>query len=152
LISEGILAIPQTWQFDLDAGQLVDPVTNNAQPEIWFNAVTDTERYLSPVGQAKLALTDITSSSYQDCVDTLTRPSDVQSLPSSSPDKVVPLGSIPLDVNRDIAINTEARFCVRTSVGAISLFWLDSPLDTYPRTMLIRYKTWSGSEVISSQP
>jgi hypothetical protein len=130
LISEGILAIPQTWQFDLDAGQLVDPVTNNAQPEIWFNAVTDTERYLSPVGQAKLALTDITSSSYQDCVDTLTRPSDVQSLPSSSPDKVVPLGSIPLDVNRDIAINTEARFCVRTSVGAISLFWLDSPLDT----------------------
>jgi hypothetical protein len=146
-ITEGVLAVQQTWMFDLDARPLLDPYANNDDPsDIWFEAITDSERYLVPLRAAEIAMTDVTVSGYRDCLETLARPSEsnIRSLGSTATS--IPPGSIALDVEGDGGVTAETRFCVRTNAGGISLFWFDRPLDTFPRTVIIRYRTWAAND------
>jgi hypothetical protein len=146
-ITEGVLAVQQTWMFDLDDGRLLDPYANNGDPsDIWFEAITDSGRYLVPLRAAEIAMTDVTVSGYRDCLETLARPSEsnIRSLGATA--ESIPPGSIALDVEGDGGVTSETRFCVRTNAGGISLFWFDSPLDTFPRTVIIRYRTWAAND------
>jgi hypothetical protein len=146
-ITEGVLAVQQTWMFDLDAERLLDPYANNGDPsDIWFEAITDSERFLSPLRAAEIAMTDVTVSGYRDCLETLARPSESNIRSFGSTAKSIPPGSIALDVEGDGGVTPETRFCVRTNAGGISLFWFDSPLDTLPRTVIIRYRTWAAND------
>ena len=45
IFATGLLAIPQTWLVDLDAGVVAAGVK---AVDIWFEAVTETERYITP--------------------------------------------------------------------------------------------------------
>jgi hypothetical protein len=146
-ITEGVLAVRQTWMFDLDARPVLDPYANNDDPsDIWFEAITDSERYLVPLRAAEIAMTDVTVSGYRDCLATLARPSESNIRSFGSAAKSIPPGSIALDVEGDGGVTSETRFCVRTNAGGISLFWFDRPLDTFPRTLIIRYRTWAAND------
>jgi hypothetical protein len=51
--AQGVLAIPQTNLVDLDRGVLAPPMSD---VDLWFEAVTWTERYLSAVNGATMAV------------------------------------------------------------------------------------------------
>jgi hypothetical protein len=146
-ITEGVLAVEQTWMFDLDGGRLLDPFADTGDPsDIWFEAIADSERYLVPLRTAEITMTDVTASGYRDCLEALAHPSESNIWLLGSTATSIPPGSIALDVEGDDGVTSETRFCVRTNAGGISLFWFESPLDRFPRTMIIRYRTWAAND------
>ncbi|MDX5351383.1 MAG: hypothetical protein LPJ95_11895, partial [Paracoccaceae bacterium] len=52
--STGTVDLPQTWRVDLETGA----IGGGAGADLWFRAVTASQRYLQPVGSARLALGD----------------------------------------------------------------------------------------------
>jgi hypothetical protein len=50
--SSGIVAVPQTYLFDLDSGAV------GSSGDIWFHAVSATKRYIEPRGGAQMAVGD----------------------------------------------------------------------------------------------
>lgn len=115
VIASGNRKIPQTYLFDLDSGKLVQ----NGDADIWFEAETETERYLTPKNGAALGFTR-EKPSFEVCskVRMAERRIPIQRFPES------------------------AYACVRTSRGNLSAFKLLEPVGPSPGVMLILFSTW----------
>lgn len=115
IIASGNRKIPQTYLFDLDSGALV----RDGEADIWFEAETETERYLTPRNGAAIGFTR-DKPSYEVC-------SNVRMA-----QKRIPIERIP----------ESAYACVRTSRGNIAAFKLLEPVGPSPGVMQIQFRTW----------
>ncbi len=115
VLASGNRKIPQTYLFDLDSGKIV----RDGDADFWFEAVTETERYLTPRNGAAIGFTR-EKPSYESC-------STVRMT-----EKRIPIQRVP----------ESAYTCVRTSRGNLSAFKLREPVDPSPGVMKISYITW----------
>lgn len=117
LIAGGNRKIPQTYLFDLDSGEIV----RNGEADIWFEAETETERYLTPRNGAAIGFTR-EKPSYETCssVRMAERRIHIQRIPGN------------------------VFACVRTSRGNIAAFKLLEPVGPSPGVMQIYFSTWKG--------
>lgn len=112
----GPFSLKQTWSVDLDRG------TSDGQTDIFFEAVTATERYLTPRNGAALAIAGSRSVGLDGCRDLgYTR----QRTP----------------LNRFTA---GTYVCVITSEGRYSQFRVNTAPGASPGTMEIGYTTWAN--------
>jgi hypothetical protein len=132
--SSGVLAVPQTWPFDLDAGRLVD---NTAQSDVWFEANTDTERFLVPESGARIVVGGLAALGASGCAAALARPYPDDAGPFFMKSTRLPTGTIPVP-----ALTSQSHLCVRTDEGRIAEFWFDAPIALLGKTIVIRYETW----------
>jgi len=114
--STGLLTIPQTWTVDLDEGV----VGAGEDADIWFEALTATERYVTPRNRAKIAKVGTRSVGSVGCMAT--------SLSSSK-----------IDIN-DLPEGTYV--CVLTNEGRFSQFRVNAPVGPSPGTLSVGYTTW----------
>lgn len=115
LLASGNRKIPQTYLFDLDAGE----IARNGEADIWFEAETETERYLTPRNGAAIGFTR-ESPSYETC-------SNVRLA-----ERRIPIQRFP-----------EAAYaCVRTNRGNVAAFKLLEPVGPSPGVMQIHFSTW----------
>ncbi len=113
--SDGIISVPQTYLFDLDSGAV------GSSGDIWFHAVSATERYIEPRGGAQMAVGDRSNRQFAGC-----SAADYATTPARLAD--VPVGSY---------------ICVRTNEGRISQFRMNAITpDASPSTLTIGYTTW----------
>lgn len=119
VIASGNRKIPQTYLFDLDSGKLV----RNGDADIWFEAETETERYLTPRNGAAIGFTrEKLSLEVCSAVRMAERRIPIQRLPEG------------------------VYACVRTSRGNLAAFKLLEPVGPSPGTMLIQFSTWERSD------
>lgn len=112
----GPLSIPQTWQADLDEGQV-----GEGTADIWFQAVTGTERYIDPRNGAQIGIYAGGSGiSESDCAST----------PKSG--NRIPIASAPVGT----------YICYRTSEGRNGVFRVNQPVGPSPGTLEIGFTTW----------
>jgi hypothetical protein len=114
--STGLLDIPQTWPADLDEGV----VGAGTASDIWFEAVTAAERYVTPRNGATMAKVGTTAVGRSDCA-------------------AAPLSASRIHVN-DLPEGTYV--CVRTNQGRYSEFRVNAPIGPSPGTLKIGYTTW----------
>ncbi len=115
VLARGNLEVHQTYLFDLDSGQIV----RNGDADFWFEAVTETERYLTPRNGAAIGLTR-EKTTYESC-------SQVKMT-----ERRIPIQRI-----------AESYYaCVRTSRGNLGSFKLREPVGPSPGVMKISYITW----------
>ncbi len=113
----GSLDIPQTFSADLDEGM----VTSGSTSDIWFEAVTATQRYITPRNGAKISNVGTSSVGYAGCV-------------SAS------LSTSRININ-DLPVGSYV--CVRTSAGRYSQFRVNAPaVGPSPGTLHIGFTTW----------
>lgn len=115
VLARGNLDVHQTYLFDLDSGQIV----RNGDADFWFEAVTETERYLTPRNGAAIGLTR-EKTTYESC-------SQVNM------------------TERRIPIQRIAEYsyaCVRTNSGNLASFKLREPVGPSPGVMKISFITW----------
>lgn len=112
--STGPIDLPQTWSANLDNGAV-----GGAGTDIWYEAVTNVEKYLTPKGSARLALGDGTNRGYAGCASE-----------DFSADRV-PLGDMP----------PGTYVCAKTDQGRISQFRVNGFAGT---TMKLGYTTWAN--------
>ncbi|ABB31433.1 PASTA domain containing protein [Geobacter metallireducens RCH3] len=117
MITQGRGEIRQTYLFDLDAGS----IAQNGDADIWFEAETETERYLTPRNGASLGFTR-EKPTYENC-------SKVKMT-----QRRIPIQRIPENAN----------VCVRTNRGNLSAFKIREPVGPSPGVMKISYITWEG--------
>lgn len=110
----GPLSVPQTYVFDLDTGAV------GGQGDIWFEAVTHAELYLTPRGGARMAVGDRSNRGYAGC-----------SSASYSTARVA-LSAVPVG----------SYVCVRTNEGRISQFRVNAISAGSPKTLTLGYTTW----------
>lgn len=117
---QGTLSVPQTWNADLDQGTLA---FGRPPADIWFQAVTDTERYLTPVGGAEAAIFGGTAPEKPGCLGlTLsTEWIDMQDLPRGT------------------------FVCVLTGAGRVSQVSIIGAPSSSPDTLVIGIKTFAFS-------
>ncbi|MFH1027782.1 MAG: PASTA domain-containing protein, partial [Pseudomonadota bacterium] len=115
VLARGNLEVHQTYLFDLDSGKIV----RNGDADFWFEAVTETERYLTPRNGAAIGLTR-EKTTYENC-------SQVKMT-----ERRIPI--------QRVAENYYA--CVRTSRGNLASFKLRAPVGPSPGVMKISYITW----------
>ncbi|MDO9308889.1 MAG: PASTA domain-containing protein, partial [Deltaproteobacteria bacterium] len=115
VLARGNLEVHQTYLFDLDSGKIV----RNGDADFWFEAVTETERYLTPRNGAVIGLTR-EKTTYESC-------SQVKMT-----ERRIPI--------QRVAENYYA--CVRTSHGNLASFKLREPVGPSPGVMKISYITW----------
>ena len=115
--STASIAVPQTWEFDLDEGG----VGSNPQADVWFEAVNPYEMYLTPRNGARIWVGDGSNRNLAGCS-------------SGGPYSTarVPLASVPVGT----------YVCVRTNQGRYSQFRVNSLSGGYPKTLNIGYTTW----------
>jgi hypothetical protein len=113
--SRGTLSVPQTWAVDLDEGK----VGARQEADIWFEAVTATERYLTPQNGSLIAV-----------VRQKIAPDVCGQAPLSA-------ARIPI---RDLAQST--LVCARTSQGHYAGFRVNETVGPSPGTLKISYVTW----------
>ena len=116
--STGLLTISQTWTADLDEGE----VGAGADSDIWFQAATATERYITPRNGATIAKVGTTSVGLGGCME-------------------APLSSSRININ-DLPEGTYV--CVRTNLGRYSQFRVNEPVGPSPGTLNIGYTTWEA--------
>lgn len=116
--STGPLSIPQTYLADLDEGHL----DTTAEADIWFEAVTATERYVTPQHGATIAIAGPTSVNRDGCM--------ALTLSSAR----IPLSSMPVGT----------YVCVLTTHGRYSQFRVNAPVGPSPGTLVIGYTTWEA--------
>jgi hypothetical protein len=139
----GVLAVPQTWEFDLDTGRLAEsgPANLGDPNDIWFEAVTNSDRYLVPLVGGGIAAVGAEATGYAGCLTALAQSTQTDG-GSSSPSMQPPReGSIPVT-----DLRSDSSLCVRTNEGRVSEFWLENPVDYFqvsPLTIVIRYRTWA---------
>ena len=114
--STGSLAIDQTWMADLDEGQ----VDVGAGMDIWFEAETATERYVTPTNGAMIAAVGTSSIGREGCA----------AAPLSN--SRIPIQSLPAG----------AYVCVRTNQGRFSQFRVNAAVGPSPGVLQIEYTTW----------
>ncbi len=122
------LTIDQTWTADLDNGR----VGGRSGVDIWFQAKTATQRYITPRGGARLARVGRQAPGYGDC-------------------KKASLGSASVPVS---ASTSGDYFCVRTNEGRYARFKITEPVGKSPGKLVIALTTWEGanSSVTLSAP
>lgn len=113
--STGGIDWKQTWLIDLDDGSQASGGDN----DLWYEAVTDTEKYIAPQNGAQIATGDYTQHGYTGCQDV-----------DYTTDR------IPLE---DAAIGS--YICVKTNEGRTSEFRVNGFDGT---TMKIGYATWAN--------
>jgi hypothetical protein len=112
----GPLSIPQTWQADFDTGQV-----GEGTADVWFHAVTATERYIEPRNGAEIGIYAGGSGiSKGDCVAT----------PKSG--NRIPIASAPVGT----------YICYQTSEGRHGVFRVNEPVGPSPGTLEIGFTTW----------
>jgi len=112
----GPLSIPQTWQADFDTGQV-----GEGTADIWFHAVTATQRYIEPVNGAQIGIYAGGSGiAKSDCVAT---PKSSDRIPVSH----APVGTY---------------VCYLTSDGRHGAFRVNEPVGPSPGTLEIGFTTW----------
>ncbi len=114
--STGPLSIQQTYLADLDEGK----ITSGTTADIWFEAVTATQRYVTPVNGARIAKAGMTSIGRNGCA-------------------AAPLSSTRININ-DLPIGSYV--CVRTNQGRYSQFRVNAAVGPSPGTLVIGYTTW----------
>lgn len=114
--STGPLEIPQTWTADLDEGV----VGAGSDADIWFEAVTATERYVTPQNGASVAVVGISSVGRDGCA-------------------AAPLSTARIDID-DLPVGTYV--CVQTNLGRYSQFRVNAPMGPSPGTLVLGYTTW----------
>jgi beta-lactam-binding protein with PASTA domain len=114
--SRGSLSIPQTWTVDLDDGK----VGARQEADIWFEAVTATERYLTPQNRSLIAVVR------------------QRIAPEVCAQATLSAARIPI---RDLPQSTYV--CVRTNQGRFSAFRVNEAVGPSPGTLKISYVTWN---------
>ena len=114
--SMGSLDIPQTWTVDLDEGVIGDAWT----ADIWFEAVTAVERYVTPRNGATIAIVGTIGVGPSGCAAVRLSTSRI------------PIGDLPKGT----------YVCVRTNSGHYSQFHVTAPVGPSPGTLSIEYITW----------
>lgn len=112
----GSLSIPQTWQADFDTGEV-----GSGTADIWFHAITATERYIEPRNGAQIGIYGGGSGISK---------SDCEATPKSG--NRIPVGSAP----------EGTYICYLTSDGRHGLFRVNAPIGASPGTMEIGFTTW----------
>ncbi|MCP4357073.1 MAG: hypothetical protein GY796_03525, partial [Chloroflexi bacterium] len=111
----GNLTIPQTWTVDLDTGL----IGAGSLADIWFEAVTETERYVTPRNGAQIAAVGTTSLGRDGCA-------------------AVSLADSRIHIN---ALPPGTYVCVRTNQGHYSEFRVNEAVGPSPGTLNISYST-----------
>ncbi|MGV3490893.1 MAG: SH3 domain-containing protein [Devosia sp.] len=111
--STGPIDLPQTWEANLDNGNV-----GGGGVDIWYRAVTSTEKYITPRNGAGLALGDGSNRGYEGCAE-----EDFSGDPIALED--MPVGTY---------------VCAKTNQGRISQFRVNGFTGT---TMRLGYTTWS---------
>jgi TolB protein len=114
--STGFLDIMQTWMADLDEGE----VGVSVEADIWFHAVTATERYVEPRNGAKIAIVGTTAVGRDGCA--------AASLSTSR----ININDLPVGI----------YFCVLTNQGRYCQFHVNATVGPSPGTLSIGYTTW----------
>jgi hypothetical protein len=112
--STGPIDLPQTWSANLDNGAV-----GGAGTDIWYEAVTSDEKYLTPKGSARLALGNGSNRGYEGCVGE-----------DFSADRVA---------LEDMPVGTYV--CAKTDQGRISQFRVNGFVGT---TMKLGYTTFNN--------
>jgi hypothetical protein len=120
--STGPLTISQTWTADLDEGE----VGAGADSDIWFQAATATERYITPRNGATIAKVGATSVGLEGC-------------------REAPLSSSRININN---LPEGTYVCVRTNLGRYSQFRVNEPVGPSPGTLNIGYTILNGISTI----
>jgi len=115
--SQGTLDVPQTWTMDLDKGVVG---ADKYKVDVWFEAETKTERYLTPRNGAKIAIFGSTAPILSDCQSAL-------------------LSEDRINVD-DITVGF--YLCVLTNEGRYSQLLLKSEIGPSPGTFSADYVTW----------
>ena len=113
----GLITLNQTFTVDFDGGMTA---AGNAS-DLWFQAVTANELYLSPVNGAGMWVGDRSNRGYEGCVNGAYSPSRV-SLTNA------PVGSY---------------ICMRTNQGRISQFRVNTISAGSPKQLQIGFTTWN---------
>jgi hypothetical protein len=114
--SKGQLTIKQTWTADLDEGK----VGAGDEADIWFQAATATERYVTPRKGARIAKAGKRSVGPQGCAK-------------------LPLSSQSISIQ---ALTPGTYVCVKTNKAQYSEFRVLSQVGPSPGTLRIAYTTW----------
>ena len=115
----GPLSWQQTWMVDFDNGT----TGGRDGADIWFEAVTATERYLVPVNGAQMAFAGGTSINLAGC----------QALASYTTGRIA-IEAFPVGM----------YVCVKTDEGRIAQFRVNAAPGASPGTMEIGYTTWAN--------
>lgn len=111
----GALQIPQTYMADLDKGRVA-----TAGADIWFQAKTARDRYITPRNGAKIGVAGTRSVNLRGCKN--------MRLSSRS----IPLSAVPVGT----------YVCVQTDRGRYSQFRVNKRAGRSPGTLHIGYTTW----------
>lgn len=112
--STGPIDLPQTFTANLDNGTV-----GGGGTDIWYQAVSNVEKYITPQGSASIALGDGSNRGYDGCA--------AESFSGDS----VPLADMPVGT----------YVCVKTNQGRISQFRVNGFTGT---TMKLGYTTWAN--------
>jgi hypothetical protein len=112
--STGPLSVPQTYVFDLDTGAV------GGAGDVWFEAVTASQLFLTPRGGAQMAVGDRSNRGRDGCAA------------ASFSTSRVPLSAVPVG----------SYVCVRTNEGRISQFRMNAISAGSPKTLTLGYTTW----------
>ena len=115
-IVDAIVDVPQTYLVDVDTGTITVP-----GGDLWFEAVTPTERYLTPQGGAMLAHMGSDAPGLPGCVTAAVFGNRI-------PLDVVPVGDF---------------LCLRTASGRIAEIQLVDPIGPSPGTMRLHIRTFA---------
>jgi hypothetical protein len=113
----GHLEIEQTWLADLDTGTTGGP---RSQADIWFEAETATQRFITPRNGAVIGIAGTRSIGKSGC----------RALPMSR--NRIPISSTPVGT----------YVCVGTNQGRISQFRINQPVGPSPGKLIIGFTTW----------
>ena len=112
--STGPINLQQTWDMNLDNG-----ATGDAGGDVWYRAVTATQKFLQPIKGAKLALGDGSNRGFAGC-------------------KVASFSTTPIPL---AAVPPGTYVCALTNQGRVSQFRVNG---FNGATMKIGYTTWSN--------
>jgi hypothetical protein len=115
VLAGGNLDVRQTFLFDLDTGREVQ----SGDSDIWFEAVTATERYLVPRNGATIGVVR-GAGDYESCSS------------ATLSDRRIPVNKLPDSLS----------VCVRTSRGNLGSFKLREPVGPSPGVLKIMYAVW----------
>jgi hypothetical protein len=121
-IASGTLDIPQTYMADLDTGIVPKDAKNPAfaDVDLWFNAVSPTERYLEPYNGASLMVVGLSAVGYAECrnLQAAVARVDINSLPSGT------------------------YLCVTTNLKNTAVLRVNAIDYSSPGTMHLAFMTW----------
>lgn len=115
VLAKGNLDVRQTFLFDLDTGK----IKQGGDEDIWFEAVTATERYLTPRNGAAIGIVR-GAGNFENCSR------------ARMSERRIPVDKLPESV----------AVCVRTNRGNLAAFRLREPVGPSPGVLKISYIVW----------